>query len=391
MYPTGIFDKLRWSLPWLARYPAWRARELSRRISAPRGVSHLIFTVANHFEPGLGREAIERLERWCTLARATGQAVRDHDGTPFRHTNFFPAEQYERPLLDMLAALQSEGLGEVEIHLHHGVERPDTAANTRRQLAEFRDVLAEEHKCLSRQAGNAMPMYAFVHGNWALANSAGGRYCGVDEEMQILANTGCYADFTLPSAPDQSQVPRINAIYQCGHPLTEARPHRSGANLKVGDRPTLPIIFTGPLVFDWTRRKHGVPVPRIDDGALAANYPLSMNRLARWRGAHIGVKGRPDWVFIKLYCHGFFEWDQGEMLGEPLRRFMHEALEQAERSGEFKLHFATAREAYNMTMAAVDGHAGEPGRYRDYQLRQIMQPAPADEDSNAPAKQLVTA
>jgi hypothetical protein len=391
MYPTGIFDKLRWSLPWLARYPAWRARELSRRMSEPRGVSHLIFMVANHFEPGLGREASERLERWCTLARTTGQAVRDHDGTPFRHTNFFPAEQYERPLLDMLAALQSEGLGEVEIHLHHGVERPDTAANTRRQLAEFRDVLAEEHKCLSRQAGNAMPMYAFVHGNWALANSAGGRYCGVDEEMQILAATGCYADFTLPSAPDQSQVPRINAIYQCGHPLTEARPHRSGANLKVGDRPTLPIIFTGPLVFDWTRRKHGLPVPRIDDGALAANYPLSMNRLARWRGAHIGVKGRPDWVFIKLYCHGFFEWDQGEMLGEPLRRFMHEALEQGERSGEFKLHFATAREVYNMTMAAVDGHAGEPGRYRDYRLRQIMQPAPADEDSNAPAKQLVTA
>ena len=39
-------------------------------------------------------------------------------------------------------------------------------------------------------------MYAFVHGNFALANSAGGRYCGVDEEMQILAETGCYADMT---------------------------------------------------------------------------------------------------------------------------------------------------------------------------------------------------
>ncbi|HYY42565.1 MAG TPA: hypothetical protein VE775_07505 [Pyrinomonadaceae bacterium] len=389
MYPTAIFDKLRWSLPWLVRYPFWRAQELSRRVGAQPPVTHLIFIVANHFEPGLGPEALARLERWCHLARATGDAVRDHDGTRFRHTNFFPAEQYERPLLDMLAGLQGEGLGEVEIHLHHGVEQPDTAENTRRMLTNFRDVLAEEHKCLARQPGSPTPLYAFVHGNWALANSAGGRYCGVDEEMQILAETGCYADFTLPSAPDQSQVPRINAIYQCGRPLTEARPHRSGANLKVGDKPTTPVIFTGPLVFDWTRRKHGLPVPRIDDGALAANYPLSMGRLARWRNAHIGIAGRPDWVFIKLYCHGFFEWDQGEMLGEPLRRFMGEAMEQAERTGQFKLHFATAREAYNMALAAVDGQAGAPGLYRDYRLRQIMQAA--TEPSGTHREQLVTA
>ena len=31
----------------------------------------------------------------------------------------------------------------------------------------------------------------------------GGQACGVDNEMEILANTGCYADFTLPSAAKQ--------------------------------------------------------------------------------------------------------------------------------------------------------------------------------------------
>ena len=46
------------------------------------------------------------------------------------------------------------GFGEVEIHLHHGVGQPDTAENTRRALEHFRDVLAWEHKCLSRENAN---------------------------------------------------------------------------------------------------------------------------------------------------------------------------------------------------------------------------------------------
>ncbi len=369
---TRLLDKVKWSLPWLLRYPAWRAGELVSRWKNPTGVSHLIFVVANHFEPGLGQMALTRLEKWCELARATGDSIRDHDGTPFRHTNFFPAEQYERPLLDMLSGLQADGYGEVEVHFHHGVERPDSDENTRQMLTTFRDTLAEEHKCLSRETPADKPMYGFVHGNWALANSAGGRFCGVDSEMQILADTGCYADFTLPSVPFQSQVPRINAIYKCGHSLSEAKPHRSGPNLSLGDQLKLPIIFTGPLVFDWTRRVHGLPIPRVEDGALAQNYPLTLDRFKRWRSAGIGVKGRPDWIFIKLYSHGFFDWDQDIMIGEQMKRFMGQVLDMAERTGEFKIHFASAREAFNMVSAAVEGQNGEPGAYRDYKLRQIM-------------------
>ena len=47
-------------------------------------------------------------------------------------------------------------------------------------------MLSQRHGCLSRWDGKGEPRYAFVHGNWALANSAGGRFCGVDSEMQIL-------------------------------------------------------------------------------------------------------------------------------------------------------------------------------------------------------------
>lgn len=380
----GQLTKLARSLPWLLRYPLWRANEMTRRITERVGPQHLIFVIANHFEPSDDLRYIvldlatqqRRLEEWCGWARDIGEAVHDHDGTPFRHTNFYPAEQYHRPLLERMAELQSAGFGEVEIHLHHGVEKPDTAENTRRQLVTFRDLLAEEHKCLSRMSDDGQPMYAFVHGNWALANAANNSCCGVDSEMQILAETGCYADLTLPSAPDVSQVSRINAIYQCGRPLDERAPHRSGPSLRVGDRPQLPIIFTGPLSVDWDRRKHGVPIPRLENGMLTENFPPSLARLERWRGARIGILGRPEWIFIKLYCHGFFPNDQSAVIGDEMRRFLLETLELAERTGGFKLHFATAREMFNMAMAAIEGQAGEPGLYRDYKLRQIMQAVP---------------
>src|SRR6185295_14283548 len=138
---TKFRDKVRGSLPWLLRYPGWRAGEFVNRVRESSGPSHLIFLVANHFEPGPGDPALRRVAEWCELARGTGDAIRDHDGTPFRHTNFFPAEQYERPLLEMLSDLQADGYGEVEIHLHHGVDHPDTAANTTFMLENFRDVL----------------------------------------------------------------------------------------------------------------------------------------------------------------------------------------------------------------------------------------------------------
>ncbi|HWS54066.1 MAG TPA: hypothetical protein VN228_08070 [Pyrinomonadaceae bacterium] len=377
---SGLLEKLSWSLPWLARYPFWRAGEAARRAREGAGPLHLIVMVADHFEPSWSErggllpvdEQRRRLDRWCELARATGEAVRDVDGTPFRHTNFYPAEQYHRPLLETLAGLQAEGFGEVEVHLHHGVERPDTEANLRRALVEFRDTLAEEHGCLSREGDGGQPKYAFVHGNLALANSAGGRFCGVDNEMRVLAETGCYADFTLPAAPLRPQVPRLNAVYEPGRPLDEPVPHRSGPSLKVGRRPRLPAVFTGPLVFNWERRVRGLPVPRLDDGVLAANYPTDFRRLERWAGARVSVRGRPEWVFVKLYCHGFFTFDQSACIGEGARRFWSEALEESARSNRYRIHFASAREAFNIAMAAVDGRDGEPNQYRDYLLRPIM-------------------
>jgi hypothetical protein len=74
-----------------------------------------------------------------------------------------------------------------------------------------------------------------------------------------------------------------------------------------------------------------------------------------------------------------------------MQRFLLEALELSEHTGQFKLHFASAREMFNIAMAAIDGREGDPGLYRDYRLRQIMQdatPAEAKKRTDAVVHQL---
>jgi len=378
MSEPSFTTKLGWNLPWLIRYPWTRAKAFLGQTAFDH--KHIIFTIADHFEPGWSeggvldhKTQIARLKAYHAMARKTGEAIRDADGTKFRHTNFYPAEQYHPEILEIMSEMQSEGLGEVEVHLHHGIERPDTAHNLRNVLVDFRDTLADEHNCLSRMDGTGDPMYAFVHGNLALANSCGGRFCGVDNEMAILRDTDCYADMTLPSAPDQSQVAVVNQIYEYSGDPDQPVPHRMGRRVSVnGKKPRLPLIFTGPLGFDMSRQKMGVPIPRIEDGSLTANLGTDVSRFRRWKSANITVAGRPEWVFIKLYCHGFFDRDQSTCIGEDAKRFFGGLIEESAKTGANTIHFASAREAFNIASAAIDGKGGNPNDHRDYRLQAIM-------------------
>jgi hypothetical protein len=296
---------------------------------------------------------------------------RDHDGFPLRHTYFYPAEQYDKDLLDLLAEDCRAGWGEVEIHLHHGVESPDNSANTRRQLEEFRDALVS-HGCLSRWDGAGPARYAFVHGNWALANSAQGRFCGVDDEMRILAETGCYADLTLPSAPSPAQVGKINALYEYTLPTDQRAPHRRGRDLARGRAPTaFPLIIQGPLMLDLGRRIHGWPVPRVENSDINRSYPPTLERFGLWRQAGIAVRGRPEWLFVKLHCHGMIPQDNEAMVGAPMRNFLRNVVQRPNNGSRYSVHFVTAREMVNIALAACDGRAGNPGDYRDYRLKLI--------------------
>jgi len=370
---TGLPQKIAYTLRWLPSY-AWQ--RLTRK--RPRGHVHLIFALADHFEPsivpedGFARAPYDvqerRLERWCRDYPELVGGWRDSDGRPMVHTYFYPAEQHDEGLVGRLAEHCRAGWGEIEIHLHHGMLAPDTAENTRRQLAGFRDILAERG-CLCYWEGSGPPRYAFVHGNFALSNSAGGRCCGVDSEIQILAETGCYADFTLPpGAFHSAQIAKINSIYECTPPLDRKAPHRRGRDLRRGTPPVIfPLLVQGPLLPDFGGA--GPFSPSIEDSAITGARPPSLQRLQLWKRAGIAVRGRPDWIFVKLHCHGMDPRPKNEdaMLGASMRRFLQEFVEGAPQRGE-SLHFVSAREMVNIALAACDGREGNPGQYRDYRL-----------------------
>ncbi len=370
-----FLQKVQHNLRWL---PAFMWQLFNPRRAGP-GPVHLIIGVADHFEPSIAPgaqrtyaardEQERRVDHWCREYPQALDKWRDSDGYPFRHTYFYPAEQYDRDLIDRLAEHCRAGWGEIEIHLHHGVERPDTSENTRRTLIGFRNALTW-HGCLSRLDGAGSPRYAFVHGNWALANSRGGRYCGVDDEMQILSETGCYADFTLPSAPSPAQIAKINALYECALPLNRRVSHRRGKDLRAGQAPTVfPLIVQGPLLLRSARRRCKWPFLTIENGALTSFNPPTLSRLQLWRRAAITVQGRPDWIFIKLHCHGMDPRDEEAMIGALMQRFLREIAEMIGSGRKDFVHFVTMREMTNIILAACDGRSGNPGELRDYRLK----------------------
>ncbi|MGB9073316.1 MAG: hypothetical protein WCC22_11810 [Terriglobales bacterium] len=349
----------------------------------PRGPLHLILALADHFEPAIDpsdgqkraprTEQERRVQLWCSEYPKLAERWRDPEGRPFVHTYFYPAEQYDEGLVELLAELCHDGWGELEVHLHHGISHPDTAENTRRLLTELRDRLAFRHHCLATEDGSDQPRYAFVHGDFALANCAGGPFCGVDSEMKILAETGCYADFTFPAAPfHPAQIPRINSLYECALPLEQPAPQRRGRDLQVGRKPEIfPLMVEGPLVFDF-RRSLRSGRAALESASITSGRPMTLERLSAWKQARIHVRERPDWLFIKLHCHGMDPTQKEELLGAPMRRFLQDLVDGARARNE-TLHFVTAREMTNIILAACDGKEGNPGDYRDYRFKRFAE------------------
>ena len=427
-------------------------RSLLSRTRGVAGTRHLILCLCDHFEPfrdGADADTARQTVRdWLAAYPAVTEPFRDADGRSPRHTFFYPQEEYDAAILDDLGAFCRQGHGEVEIHLHH---RHDTPEGFREKLVTFRDLLHEKHgllgesqneeKRVSREAAKdateggmaiagsgeeetlsclrssrlrARPLhcpaasrirYGFIHGNWALCNSRpDGDWCGVNEELGILAETGCYADFTFPSAPSPTQPRLVNAIYYAsdipGQPRgadsgvratstgrkdsTASREDAKNANgegsasvegdgkivsspasrLRAKQATSPLLLITGPLALNWRRRKWGI-LPRLENAEISGANPPAPDRLRLWADQRIGVAGRPDWVFVKLHTHGCVPANARVLLGDAMRE-AHAMLQREFNDGvRWQLHYVTAREMANLVKAAEFNLPGPPGLYRD--------------------------
>lgn len=350
----------------------WLGSYLRRgKVSVPENEPiHVMFAFCDHFEPRWGNATSEqedqRVDRWCKEYAELAGKHQDSDGRHPIHSFFYPEEEYSARHLEKLADLCSRGFGEIEIHIHHD---NDTAEGLTKTLKGFLETLDTKHGAVPKDPTTGEYRFAFIHGNWALDNSRrDGRWCGVNNELAVLRDLGCYADFTLPSAPSDTQTRKINSIYYAKGVDGQSKSHDKGDDLSVGGTATGDLVLIqGPLGLNWRYRKFGI-LPRIENADIRATAPPTEHRVDLWIDSAIHVKGKPQWRFVKIHTHGAQEKDMDTLLGSPVDEMFRYLEDRYNDGKQFILHYVSAREMYNIAIAAEAGEIGNPNNFRDYRI-----------------------
>lgn len=338
---AAIAERSRYTHRWILGAVASRFRRM-----AEPPPTDVWLAITDHFEPlwknpdqatARARVALWR-RRWPEIAARH----RDARSRPPVYSFFYPQEEYRKELLEPLAEMTREGIGDVDIHIHHDGEGE---ARFVQKMQGFLDALSGNHGLLRQHEGRTV--FGFIHGNWALDNSRpDGRWCGLNNEISLLRDLGCYADFTMPAAGHPCQAGPVNAIYRVtddpSHPCSYARGVRVRKGLgAVGDL----TLITGPLGFDFRSSRR--LLPRIESGELAGYMMPSRARVKLWLRLAPRIGGH---VFVKLFGHGAQERNSGPLLQGGLDRLFEDlAAECAER--RVRLHYVSAWDMFKAVEA----------------------------------------
>lgn len=344
--------------PWIWSYS--REQIFPAKDQPVTGPRHIMFTFADHFEP----HDQTAMERWMeSYPKAASRHV-DKDGRRPQHTWFWffsESEEEEKfHFLKQLSELVFQGLGEVELHLHHFNDNEEAFIQKMKAMIQISQqtgamVTAEE---FPRTA------FGFIHGLWSLDNSRGIGACGVNNELILLRRLGCYADFTHASWG--AMHPRIvNRLYYAVDDPNLPKSYDRGGAMRIGEPGVGDLlIFEGPSVVRFNSMR-----PSYDHGDVTHVDLPTPERVDSWIKTNIHVQGRPEWIFVKIFTHGAVEEDHEAVLGEWFDK-MHSYLEKRYNDGRnYVLHYVTAREAYNIAKAAEAGESGNPNDYRDFLIR----------------------
>jgi hypothetical protein len=329
--------------------------------------THVFVLIADHFEPDRNRAWVDE---WTTRYARLASRHHDRAGRPPQHTWFYPGEQADDAILASLHRMTQSGLGEVELHYHHEF---DTAESARGKYQTAIDAF-QQFGFLKTVNGDTK--FAFVHGNSGLDNSNGPAMCGVNEEIRLLRDLGCFADFTFPSLFEDSQPGIVNSIYAA---RDDAGPKSYARRLPLATLGTGAadlMIFEGPLIFSPSLNIRHLFVD-LDDGDIHATEHATPGRADRWVRANVHVPARPDWVFVKLFAHGASSPAEADAcLGADFDRTLSYLEREYNDGSRYVLHYITAREAYNLARAAAEGVRGEPAAYLDAYVARYQANAP---------------
>ena len=303
--------------------------------------------IADHWEPfwlkPSDQTARERVTAWSTHWPEIARRYSDSTGRPPQYTFFYPQEEYRPPFLDSLAEIVRAGLADVDIHIHHDGEGQQNFVD---RMSGFIETLAGRHGLL-RQA-NGRTVFGFIHGNWALDNSRpDGRWCGLNNELTLLRDLGCYADFTMPSGNSPTQARTVNTIYWAiddplrprsydyGVPLLPGRP--GGGDL---------LMIPGPLGIRWAERLK----PRLETGEIAWQDLPTPYRVRRW--LQLAPRIGSD-IFLKLYTHGAQERNFSALLLQGGFDRLFTLLPEACKEAGLELRYVSAWEMRNAVASAA--------------------------------------
>ena len=358
--PLLLYRVFRWQAlrgGWLTRHLRHH-RPFNRRVFAPDQPIDVMVLCSDHFEPArrFGDEAaVEAVRSWCAAYESMAERHRDTDSRPPQHTWFYRYDYPNDGCMRALSASVFRGFGEVEFHLHHGHDSHESMLATLRSGLDW----FNRFGAMRTAEASPRPRYGYVAGNSALDNGAGDdALSGCPTELTALRDTGCYADFTFSSLGSPAQPRLTNCIY---YAREDGRPKSYDRGVPVvAGRPQDGelMMFQGPTVIDW---RSGC----VEDGALENTSPPHPRRLAGWLAANVHVPGRPEWVFVKLHTHAM--QNRASFLS-PENDAVLTAMEMWWNRPPFRLHYVTAREAYNLVKAAEAGMSGNPNDYRDFEI-----------------------
>ena len=327
---------------WLPGYLQARRRDGLRRKAPGR----VWFGITDHYEPYWRNHddavARARVERWAVMWPAIASRNIDAEGRPAQYSFFYPEEEYRPHLLETIAGMCRAGFGDVEIHLHHDGEGKQNFVD---RMSGFMETLHGRHGLLRRSGGKIV--FGFIHGNWALDNSRpDGRWCGINDEITLLRDLGCYADFTMPSGGEPTQARMVNTIYWATDDPQRPKSHDTGKPAQPnGKREGDLLMIPGPLGIRWGERL----APRLENSEFAWNDLATPYRVRRW--IELAPRIGND-IFIKLHAHGAQERNAAALLDGGLDRLFMLLRAECERSGH-SLRYATAWQMCQAVLRAL--------------------------------------
>ena len=379
LWVSAKIIKTRYSQNWV---PTYVGDVLKGRYTEAEKTQDMVFLLCDHWEPGKGESALRTARAWLDTFESVASRHTDSNGRHFQYSWFYPIDNFDERIIERLARSASAGFGEIEVHWHHHHSDRESYQNElSRALVRFTKVGALV------PAPDAQPRFVFIHGNWTLDNSGNPRFCGIDSEIDVLMENGCYADMTFPALGTSAQPSHINRIF---YTLDTPEPKSYEINpmdSQVGRNGKGLLLLQGPLGFNWRN-----PLILIESGALDDSEGTGLNgrirkpnsnadyfkpqRVHLWNNLGGRVVGREDVVFIKIHAHGV---QQREVLLGGELEAMLAALETYCQKRKIRLHYVTAREAYNLVRALEADSRGDLTDYYD-----LVIPAPMTRQEGFP-------